>query len=1065
MTHTVSGYGSVTTADSVTVTVSDDEVASSVSVAFEQSSYTVAEGSMVSVKVTLSADPERTVTIPITTTNQGGATSADYSGVPANLVFNSGDTEKTITFTAASDSVDDDGESVKLAFGTLPTGVSEGTTDETTVSITDDDVPSVSVAFEQSSYTVAEGSMVSVKVTLSADPERTVTIPITTTNQGGATSADYSGVPASLVFNSGDTEKTITFTAVSDSVDDDGESVKLAFGTLPTGVSEGTTDETTVSITDDDVPSVSVAFEQSSYTVAEGSMVSVKVQLSADPERTVTIPIAKTNQGGATSADYSGVPASLVFNSGDTEKTITFNAASDSDDDDEESVKLAFGTLPTGVSEGTTNEATVSITDDDVPSVSVAFEQSSYTVAEGSMVSVKVQLSADPERTVTIPIAKTNQGGATSADYSGVPASLVFNSGDTEKTITFTAASDSVDDDGESVKLAFGTLPTGVSEGTTNEATVSITDDDVPSVSVAFEQSSYTVAEGSMVSVKITLSADPERTVTIPIAKTNQGGATSADYSGVPASLVFNSGDTEKTITFTAASDSDDDDGESVKLAFGTLPTGVSEGTTNEATVSITDDDVPSVSVAFEQSSYTVAEGSMVSVKITLSADPERTVTIPIAKTNQGGASAADYSGVPASLVFNSGDTEKTITFNAASDSDDDDGESVKLAFGTLPTGVSTGTTDETTVSITDVIVGCAATSVTDMSARVNIPDGNLLRVIERALGKPSGAIITYEEIASVEEIRANDSGIASMEGLQYATGLRQLRLDDNDISSAIDFCGLTELEQLHLSRNNIGGDIDLTSNEALLSVWLSFNRIESLALPHAPNLRNVSAFNNRLTSVTTSGRLLNMVNFNLGNNHLTSIDLTDIGGHTIGDESFGAALQVLNLAHNRLTSINIPGSRRYEMLDLSGNRLTSFSLPWLPELKYLYLRSNQISSWPDLHNTGNLIRLDLAYNQLSNAGEATNEDVFISNKSFPELKILWLSGNKLQTLQFNSGQVPKLEALYLENNWQHRSGPAYVNPFKSVNITNAPVLEYLDLRNTDASCPSRSGLTCVNPS
>ena len=81
----------------------------------------------------------------------------------------------------------------------------------------------------------------------------------------------------------------------------------------------------------------------------------------------------------------------------------------------------------------------MSITDDDVPSVSVSFEQGSYTVAEGSSVTVEVKLSADPERTVTIPLTKANQGGATAADYSGVPANVVFDSGDTEKTFSLTA--------------------------------------------------------------------------------------------------------------------------------------------------------------------------------------------------------------------------------------------------------------------------------------------------------------------------------------------------------------------------------------------------------------------------------------------------------------------------------------------------------------------------------------------------------------------------------------------------------------------------------------------------
>ena len=551
---------------------------------------------------------------------------------------------------------------------------------------------------------MAEGSSVTVKVKLDADPERAVTIPLTKADQDGATSADYSGVPANVVFNSGDTEKTFSFSATADDVDDDGESVKLGLGTLPTGVSAGSTDESTVSITDDDVPSVTVSFENASYTVAEGSSVTVKVKLDADPERTVTIPLTKADQGGATSADYSGVPASVVFDSGDTEKTFSFSATADDVDDDGESVKLGVGTLPTGVSEGTTDEAVVSITDDDVPSVTVSFENASYTVAEGSSVTVKVKLSADPEHTVTIPLTKAGQGGATSADYSCVPANVVFDSGDIEKTFNFTAASDSVDDDGESVKLGLGTLPTGVSAGSTDESTVSITDDDEPSVIVSFENASYTVAEGSGVTIKVKLDADPERTVTIPVTKANQGGATSADYSGVPASVVFDSGDTEKTFSFTAASDSDNDDGESVKLGFGNLPTGVTTGSTNEATVSITDDALPSsVTVEFGASSYSVTEGGDVEVTVNLNVDPERSVTIPLTKSNQGGVSDSDYSGVPLSVTFESGQTENSFTFEAAQDNLEDSGESVKLGFGTLPTGVSAGTTVEATVTITNV--------------------------------------------------------------------------------------------------------------------------------------------------------------------------------------------------------------------------------------------------------------------------------------------------------------------------------------------------------------------------
>ena len=709
------------------VSITDDDDPS-VTVSFEQSSYTVAEGSSETVKVILSANPERTVTIPITATGQDGATVSDYS-VPNSVVFNAGDTEQEITFQASQDTADDDGESVKLGFQNLPTRVTAGTTDETTVSITDDDVPSVTVSFEQSSYTVAEGSSETVKVVLSADPERTVTVPIARTNQGGATNSDYSNVPNNVVFNAGDTEKTFSFSATQDTVDDDGESVKLGFQNLPTRVSAGATDETTVSITDDDVPSVTVSFEQSSYTVAEGSSETVKVVLSADPERTVTIPLLRLNQGGASAQDYSNVPASLVFNSGETEKSFTFTAASDNVDDDGESVRVSFGTLPAQVSAGTHSGTTVSITDDDVPSVTVSFEETSYTVGEGNSVVVKVILSANPERTVTIPITATGQDGATVSDYS-VPNSVVFNAGDTEQEITFQASQDTADDDGESVKLGFQNLPTRVTAGTTDETTVSITDDDVPSVTVSFEQSSYTVAEGSSETVKVVLSADPERTVTVPIARTNQGGATNSDYSNVPNNVVFNAGDTEKTFSFSATQDTVDDDGESVKLGFQNLPTRVSAGATDETTVSITDDDVPSVTVSYGSASYSVTEGNTVAVKVKLSADPERTVEVPITVTTMDGAVAADFSGVPASVVFNSGDTEKTFDFEAIQDTVDDDGERVRLTFGTLPPSVSSASPSQAIVSITDDDVPSVTVSFEQSSYTVAEGSSETVKVI-----------------------------------------------------------------------------------------------------------------------------------------------------------------------------------------------------------------------------------------------------------------------------------------------------------------------------------------------
>ena len=326
------------------------------------------------------------------------------------------------------------------------------------------------MSFGSNTYTVVEGSSVTVTVKLSSAADQSVTIPLTTMDQGGASSDDYSVVPTEVTFTSGDTEETVTFSATADDEGSEGESVKLGFDTLPSGVAEGSPNETTVSITEpappidtgeppidtgvppidtgvppidtvdpidtiDPVdPQVTVSFELASYPVEEGESVDVKVKLSEDPQRSVTILITRDNQGGAVDGDYSGVPVDVEFLSGEMEKTIAFLAVDDLDDDDGESVVLGFDTLPDGVARGTQQTTRVNITDDDDPQVTVSFESASYTVEEGKSIAVKVKLDADPEREVRIPIEADSPSGATSNDYSGVPVEVVFVSGDQEES-------------------------------------------------------------------------------------------------------------------------------------------------------------------------------------------------------------------------------------------------------------------------------------------------------------------------------------------------------------------------------------------------------------------------------------------------------------------------------------------------------------------------------------------------------------------------------------------------------------------------------------------------------
>ena len=135
---------------------------------------------------------------------------------------------------------------------------------------------------------------------------------------------------------------------------------------------------------------------------------------------------------------------------------------------------------------------------------------------EGDDVEVTVKLDKDPERELVIPLTTSDQDPTSVQDYSGVPVSVTFQSGDIEKRFTVFATQDNADDDGDAVILGFGSpLPSQVTPGTTSMATVRIGDDDHPNVTVNFEQTSnfdptsYSVEEGNQVAVYVTLSAEP----------------------------------------------------------------------------------------------------------------------------------------------------------------------------------------------------------------------------------------------------------------------------------------------------------------------------------------------------------------------------------------------------------------------------------------------------------------------------------------------------------------------------------------------------------------------------
>ena len=71
-------------------------------------------------------NPQQPVTIPLLVTHLGGATTADYEGLPTNVTFGVGESETAFDMRAVQDLISEPGEGLRLDFGELPAGIIKG---------------------------------------------------------------------------------------------------------------------------------------------------------------------------------------------------------------------------------------------------------------------------------------------------------------------------------------------------------------------------------------------------------------------------------------------------------------------------------------------------------------------------------------------------------------------------------------------------------------------------------------------------------------------------------------------------------------------------------------------------------------------------------------------------------------------------------------------------------------------------------------------------------------------------------------------------------------------------
>ena len=749
---------------------------SKVAVSFGAASYTATEGGdAASVVVNLGSALTEQVEVRISRADQDGATGRDYSGVPSSLTFDAGDTKKTITVTATDDISDDDGESVKLSFKTLPVALEAGSIAETTVNFADNESPVADStttlvgnhAYTQNAfdtffrnYDLAQrfrtGSVGGGYVLTSVELHLLGTQPLDLldvelwSDSGGnpgmrlATFIHPSAATASgtLRFRAAERIVLAANTGYFIRLDNNSTSGDMIITLTPSNNQDGlagwliddhfrrdssngweqstTTGKIRVQLRGNQADTAAPALETATvnrralvltydealdedsepaagaYEVtAAGRQVSVSTVSVSGSTVTLTLG-ASVTPGQTVTMDYT-VPGSnpVQDTSGNdapslTDQTVTNNStantaptAANGEVTTDEDVDYTFKAADFNFSDANTVDALVSVKIESLPTGNTGtLKLDGAAIDAANLPQTVTRTQLDDKKLVYDPPDDANGD-----DYASFNFKVSDGDADSASSYTMTVDVNPVVD-------------------VTNVAVTS-----TPLSGTADPKDTYGVGETIQVTVTfeeaVDVAGNPGNPTLAVTVGTETREATYKSGTGTTA-LVFEytvvAADTDSNGISIAADaltlDANDRIEDSSDNAADLIFTAVGNQAAHKVNGSLTP---PKVAVSFGAASYTATEGGTdASVVVSLGSALAVEAVVPIETTNEGGATDGDYSGVPSSLTFAAGDTEKTITVTATDDVKDDDGESVKLGFGTLPLALQAGSTAETTVALAD---------------------------------------------------------------------------------------------------------------------------------------------------------------------------------------------------------------------------------------------------------------------------------------------------------------------------------------------------------------------------
>ncbi len=240
----------------------------------------------------------------------------------------------------------------------------------------------------------------------------------------------------------------------------------------------------------------------------------------------------------------------------------------------------------------------------------------------------------------------------------------------------------------------------------------------------------------------------------------------------------------------------------------------------------------------------------------------------------------------------------------------------------------------------------------------VEIPDSNLQRAVKEALNLPNDSQVTAQDMRQLTGLNAQNTGIESLDGLEYATDLRRLWVNNNPLSDLSPISNCSKLEDLGIGGCGISDISALQGLVNLIGVNIGGNSIHDLQ-PLKPliNLEHLLIYQNPVSDITPLVNLRKLIRLWAWNCQITDISALQ----------YLSELTELNLAGNQIVDIApLVDLTELTTLLLDSNNIADVSpLANLTQLTTLGLGNNNIADISPLANLVNLERLELQNNRI----------------------------------------------------------------------------------------------------